>query len=150
MNFPHSFSAVAMLCGVAIIASGAGDEGRMPNLNGAVSSSFPLRRAASHCSERCAGQLLDVSFIDSLRELPYMKAWATRYKDAGLVVIGVHAPEFGFETDPANVKNAASDLKVSYPIPIDSNDSIGEPSATNTGPRTTSSTQRGEPLSPLR
>jgi thiol-disulfide isomerase/thioredoxin len=64
------------------------------------------------------------SCINSLRELPYMKAWAAKYKDSGLVVIGVHAPEFGFETDPANVKDAVSDLKVSYPIPIDSNHSI--------------------------
>jgi hypothetical protein len=53
-----------------------------------------------------------------------MKAWAEKYKDAGLVVIGVHAPEFGFEKDLANVKNAVSDLKVAYPVPIDSNHSI--------------------------
>ncbi len=53
-----------------------------------------------------------------------MKAGAAKYKDAGLVVIGVHAPEFGFEKDPANVKNAISDLKVPYPIPIDSDHSI--------------------------
>jgi len=53
-----------------------------------------------------------------------MKAWAAKYKDAGLVVIGVHAPEFGFETNPANVKTAVSELKVTYPIPIDSDHSI--------------------------
>ncbi len=125
MNFPHSFSAVAMLCGVAMIASGAGDEGRMPNLDGAVSwlNSTPLS------SKSLLGKVVLINFwtyscINSLRELPYMKAWAAKYKDAGLVVIGVHAAEFGFETDPANVKNAVSDLKVSYPIPIDSNHSI--------------------------
>ncbi len=125
MNFPHSFSAVAMLCGVAMIASGAGDEGRMPNLDGAVSwlNSTPLS------SKSLLGKVVLINFwtyscINSLRELPYMKAWAAKYKDSGLVVIGVHAPEFGFETDPANVKDAVSDLKVSYPIPIDSNHSI--------------------------
>jgi len=53
-----------------------------------------------------------------------MKAWAAKYKDAGLVVIGVHAPEFGFERDSANVKTAVSDLSITYPIPIDSNHSI--------------------------
>jgi hypothetical protein len=53
-----------------------------------------------------------------------MKAWAAKYKDAGLVVIGVHAPEFDFEKDQTNVKNAVSELKVAYPIPIDSNRSI--------------------------
>jgi thiol-disulfide isomerase/thioredoxin len=64
------------------------------------------------------------SCINSLRELPYIKAWAAKYKDAGLVVIGVHAPEFGFEKDPANVRNAVSDLKVDFPVPIDSGHSI--------------------------
>ena len=64
------------------------------------------------------------SCINSLRELPYMKAWAAKYKGAGLVVIGVHAPEFGFERDPANVKAAVSDLNITYPIPIDSSHSI--------------------------
>jgi len=64
------------------------------------------------------------SCINSLRELPYMKAWAAKYKDAGLVVVGVHAPEFGFEKDPANVKNAVADLKVPYPVTIDSDHSI--------------------------
>src|SRR5262249_31551306 len=64
------------------------------------------------------------SCINSLRELPYMKAWAAKYKDAGLVVVGVHAPEFALERDPANVKNAVEDLKIPYPIPIDSNHAI--------------------------
>jgi hypothetical protein len=53
-----------------------------------------------------------------------MKAWAAKYKDAGLVVIGVHAPEFGFEREQANVKTAVFDLNITYPIPIDSNHSI--------------------------
>src|SRR5581483_11722010 len=43
---------------------------------------------------------------------------------AGLVVVGVHTPEFGFEKDPVNVKHAVSDLNIAYPIPIDSNGSI--------------------------
>lgn len=97
----------------------------MPNLDGAVSwlNSTPLS------SKSLLGKVVLINFwtyscINSLRELPYMKAWAAKYKDSGLVVIGVHAPEFGFETDPANVKDAVSDLKVSYPIPIDSNHSI--------------------------
>jgi thiol-disulfide isomerase/thioredoxin len=125
MNFSHLLSATALLCGVAVVASGAGDEGRMPNLDGAVSwlNSTPLS------SKSLLGKVVLVNFwtyscINSLRELPYMKAWAEKYKDAGLVVIGVHTPEFGFETDPTNVKNAVFDLKVPYPIPIDSNHSI--------------------------
>jgi hypothetical protein len=58
------------------------------------------------------------SYINSLRELPGMKAWAAKYMDAGLGVIGVLAPEFGFETDLANVKNAVADLKVPYGFPV--------------------------------
>jgi len=97
----------------------------MPDLSGAVAwlNFTPLS------SESLRGKVVLVNFwtyscINSLRELPYMKAWAAKYKDAGLVVIGVHAPEFGFEKDPANVKKAVFDLKVAYPIPIDSNHSI--------------------------
>src|SRR5690349_7401458 len=98
---------------------------RMPAFDGAVDwlNSAPLS------SKSLRGKVVLVNFwtyscINSLRELPYMKAWAAKYKDAGLVVIGVHAPEFGFEKDPANVKNAVSDLKVAYPVPIDSSHSI--------------------------
>jgi hypothetical protein len=49
-----------------------------------------------------------------------MKDWAAKYKDAGLVVIGVHTPEFGFEKERANVERAVRDLKVAYPVAIDS------------------------------
>ena len=124
-NFTVWMGAAVFICGVVTIASGAGDEGPMPDLNGAVGwlNSTPLS------SKSLRGKVVLVNFwtyscINSLRELPYMKAWAAKYKDAGLVVIGVHAPEFGFEKDPANVKNAVSDLKVAYPVPIDSSHSI--------------------------
>ena len=124
-KLPYWIGAAVLICGVAVIASGAGDEGPMPDLDGAVAwlNSPPLSNKALR------GKVVLVNFwtyscINSLRELPYMKAWAAKYKDAGLVVIGVHAPEFGFEKDPANVKNAVSDLKVAYPIPIDSSHSI--------------------------
>ncbi len=124
-NLPYLIGATALICGVAMIASGTGDEGGMPDLNGAVAwlNSPPLSNKALR------GKVVVVNFwtyscINSLRELPYMKAWAAKYKDAGLVVMGVHAPEFGFEKDPANVKNAVADLKVPYPVPVDSDHSI--------------------------
>jgi hypothetical protein len=50
-----------------------------------------------------------------------VKSWAAKYKDAGLVVIGVHTPEFSFEKEPANVEDALRDLKVTYPVAIDTN-----------------------------
>jgi thiol-disulfide isomerase/thioredoxin len=101
------------------------DEGRLPNLDGAVGwlNSSPLSR------ESLRGKVVLVNFwtyscINSLRELPYMKAWAAKYKGAGLIVIGVHAPEFGFEKERANVQNAVRDLNVTYPVAIDSNHGI--------------------------
>ncbi len=85
--------AAALICGAIAIASGTGDEGRMPGFDGAVSwlNSTPLK------SQSLRGKVVLVNFwtyscINSLRELPYMKAWAAKYKDAGLVVIGVHTP----------------------------------------------------------
>jgi thiol-disulfide isomerase/thioredoxin len=77
-------------------------------------------------NESLRGKVVLVDFwtyscINSLRNLPYVKAWAAKYKDAGLVVIGVHTPEFAFEKTRANVERAARDLKVTYPVPIDSN-----------------------------
>jgi thiol-disulfide isomerase/thioredoxin len=74
---------------------------------------------------RLRGKVVLVDFwtytcINSLRPLPYVKAWAAKYKDAGLVVIGAHTPEFSFEHERVNVENAVRDLKVAYPVAIDS------------------------------
>ena len=115
----------ALICGVAAIVSGTGDEGRMPDLDGAVA----WLNSTQLSSKSLRGKVVLVNFwtytcINSLRELPYIKAWAAKYKDAGFVVIGVHSPEFAFEKDPVNVKNAVSDLKVVFPVPIDSDHSI--------------------------
>jgi len=57
--------------------------------------------------------------INWLRTLPYVRAWAGKYRKAGLVVIGVHAPEFAFEREPANVAKAIADLGVRYPVALD-------------------------------
>jgi cytochrome c biogenesis protein CcdA/thiol-disulfide isomerase/thioredoxin len=59
------------------------------------------------------------SCINCLRTLPYIKAWNEKYKDSGLVIIGVHTPEFPFEKDEANVRKAVKDLGVVYPVPMD-------------------------------
>jgi cytochrome c biogenesis protein CcdA/thiol-disulfide isomerase/thioredoxin len=59
------------------------------------------------------------SCINCLRALPYVKAWDAKYRKDGLVIIGVHAPEFAFERDPANVAKAVSDLGVRYPVALD-------------------------------
>jgi thiol-disulfide isomerase/thioredoxin len=104
------------------VSAGRADEGPMPDLGGAIGwlNSAPLNRKLL----RRKVVLVDFwtyTCINSLRPLPYVKDWAARYRDAGLVVIGVHTPEFSFEKEPVNVENAIRDLKVSYPVAIDSN-----------------------------
>jgi thiol-disulfide isomerase/thioredoxin len=64
------------------------------------------------------------SCVNWLRTLPYLRAWDERYRDRGLVVVGVHAPEFGFEHDLDNVRRAAGELGVGYPVVIDNDFAI--------------------------
>ena len=97
-----------------------GVEGGFPSLSGATAwlNSPPLT------SESLKGKVVLIDFwtyscINCLRTIPYIKAWAEKYKDHGLVVIGVHTPEFAFERDVDNVRRAVSDLKIGYPVAID-------------------------------
>ncbi len=64
------------------------------------------------------------SCINCLRTLPHVRAWASKYKDHGLVVIGVHSPEFAFERDLGNVRAAVRKLGLTYPVVIDNNFAI--------------------------
>ena len=100
-------------------------EGVMPPLTGAVEwlNSPPLT------AEGLKGKVVLVDFwtyscINCLRAIPYVKAWADKYRDQGLVVIGVHAPEFAFEKDVGNVKKAIGDLGIDYPVAIDNDYAI--------------------------
>ena len=97
-------------------------EGVLPPLDGAVQwfNSPPLTR------EQLQGKVVLVDFwtyscINCIRSIPYVRAWADRYKDQGLVVIGVHAPEFAFERDSANVRKAVADFGIDYPVALDNN-----------------------------
>jgi cytochrome c biogenesis protein CcdA/thiol-disulfide isomerase/thioredoxin len=101
------------------------DEGSLPSLDGAVEwlNSPPLTAAGLR------GKVVVIDFwtyscVNCLRTLPYVRAWAEKYKDQGLVVIGVHAPEFAFEKDIGNVRQAVKDLKVDYPVAIDNDYAI--------------------------
>ncbi|HXX28213.1 MAG TPA: cytochrome c biogenesis protein DipZ [Terriglobales bacterium] len=96
------------------------DEGPMPELDGAAGwlNSPPLSKKSLR------GKIVLIDFwtyscINCLRALPYVEGWAAKYKDAGLVVIGVHTPEFAFEKERANVEKALRDLKVTYPVALD-------------------------------
>src|SRR6267142_585799 len=66
------------------------------------------------------------SCINWLRTLPYVRAWADKYRDQGFVVIGAHTPEFEFETDVDNVRHAMSEMMIDYPVAIDSDYAIWE------------------------
>ena len=59
------------------------------------------------------------SCINCLRTLPYLKAWDEKYRAQGLVIIGVHSPEFSFEKDLQNVERAVRDLGIKYPVALD-------------------------------
>jgi len=90
------------------------------DLSGATAwiNSPPLTLASLH------GKVVLIDFwtyscINCLRTLPYIKAWNEKYKDSGLVVIGVHTPEFPFEKDESNVRKAVRDLGVTYPVAMD-------------------------------
>jgi len=62
--------------------------------------------------------------INWRRQLPYVRAWAERYRDDGLVVVGVHSPEFSFEKNIDNVRWAAKDMRVGYPVAVDNDHAI--------------------------
>src|SRR5919108_5838368 len=69
-------------------------------------------------------QFWTYSCINWIRTLPYVSAWAGKYRDKGLVVIAVHAPEFGFEKQLPNVRWAAENFEVDYPIAVDNDFAI--------------------------
>jgi thiol-disulfide isomerase/thioredoxin len=94
----------------------------LPSFAGAVGwlNSKPLTPAGLR------GKVVLVQFwtytcVNWLRTLPYVRAWAEKYKDKGLVVIGVHTPEFGFEKNIDNIRRAMKEMGIEYPVAIDSN-----------------------------
>jgi thiol-disulfide isomerase/thioredoxin len=110
-------------------------EGRLPSLSGAVAwvNSPPLT------PQELKGKVVVVDFwtyscINCLRAIPYVRAWAEKYKDEGLVVIGVHTPEFAFEKNIDNVKKAVADLRIRFPVAIDNNYAIWQAFSNNYWP----------------
>ena len=103
-------------------SSGLPVEGRLASFDGAVQwlNSAPLT------GDQLRGKVTLVYFwtyscINCIRTLPYLRAWADKYKDQGLTVVGVHTPEFAFEKSPENVTRAVSGFRVNFPVAIDSN-----------------------------
>jgi cytochrome c biogenesis protein CcdA/thiol-disulfide isomerase/thioredoxin len=105
---------------VAVAGSDLPVEGVMPPLTGATLwlNSPPLT------PQQLRGKVVLVDFwtyscINCLRSLPYVRAWEQKYKDHGLVVIGIHSPEFAFEKEESNVRQAVKDLGITYPVAMD-------------------------------
>ena len=129
MKLNRTFAAVTLAVAtfLAVAAGGKepvklGIEGALPPFEGVTEwiNSPPLT------PEMLRGKVVLVniwtySCINSLRPLPYLRAWAEKYKDAGLMVIGVHSPEFQFETVSANVHRATVDHRIAFPVAVDSN-----------------------------
>jgi len=107
-------------------ADGAAEmTGELPPLTGAAGwlNSAPLTR------EALRGKVVVVDFwtyscINCLRALPYTNAWYRHYKDSGLVLIGVHSPEFAFEKNPDNVRAAVKKFGIEYPVALDNDFAI--------------------------
>ncbi len=100
-------------------------EGELPSLGGVTRwlNSPPLTAAGLR------GKVVLIQFwtytcINWLRSLPYVRAWAEKYKEHGLVVIGVHSPEFAFEKAIDNVRQATREMRIDYPIAVDSEHAI--------------------------
>jgi thiol-disulfide isomerase/thioredoxin len=100
-------------------------EGGLPSFEGATGwlNSPPVTPAGLR------GNVVLVDFwtytcVNWLRQLPYVRAWAGKYAGHGLVVLGVHTPEFGFEHNADNVRRAVKDMRVDYPVAIDNDYAI--------------------------
>ena len=95
-------------------------EGRFPSLE----ELGPWINSAPLSPEQLKGKVVLIDFwtyscINCIRSIPYVRAWQEAYADDGLVVIGVHAPEFAFERNPENVRKAVADLGIRYPVALD-------------------------------
>jgi len=100
-------------------------EGELPSLGGATGwLNSPALTAAELRGKVVLVDIWTYTCINWLRQLPYVRAWAEKYKDQGVVVIGVHSPEFPFEKDVDNVRRAAKAMRVDYPIAIDSDHEV--------------------------
>jgi thiol-disulfide isomerase/thioredoxin len=97
-------------------------EGNLPALDGATAwiNSQPLK-AADLRGKVVLFEFWTYTCINWRRQLPYVRAWADKYRDKGLVVIGVHSPEFAFEKNIDNVRRETKEIRVPFPVAVDSN-----------------------------
>jgi thiol-disulfide isomerase/thioredoxin len=106
-------------------SSASYDERTLSSLKGAIGwVGSPALSSADLRGKVVLVEFLTFTCINWLRTLPYVRAWAHKYGNSGLVVIGAHTPEFGFEKDPANARSALQRLNVDFPVAIDSDFAI--------------------------
>ena len=112
--------------GIAAARQGAGDDAPLPvePLHPSFDGATAWLGSAPLTLDGLRGKVVLVDFwtyscINCLRTLPYVRAWARTYASRGLVVVGVHAPEFEFEHDPQRVRQAMRDLHADWPVAID-------------------------------
>lgn len=137
----HLLVATLVACGTAgLIAALAAERAAWSSTGAAVASTLqddlaPLGTAnewlnsSPLTAENVRGKVVVVQFwtyscINWLRTLPYVRGWAEKYKDQGLVVVGVHSPEFEFEKDVDNIRRYSKEMGIGYPVAIDSDFSI--------------------------
>jgi thiol-disulfide isomerase/thioredoxin len=100
-------------------------EGHLPGFDGATGwLNSPPVTAGGLRGRVVLVQFWTYTCINWLRTLPYLRAWAGNYQDQGLVVVGVHTPEFDFEQDLDNVRQQVKDLRVTYPVAVDNDYAI--------------------------
>ena len=111
--------------GNAPVVSSPPIEGEMPSLGGAsLWLNTPPLTAPGLRGKVVLVDFWTYSCINWLRTLPHVRAWADKYKSQGLVVIGVHSPEFEFEKNLDNIRQAVKDMRVDYPVAIDSEHAV--------------------------
>src|SRR4051812_2578051 len=118
-----SGTAMVLTAGLGFAASARGQSSRAGAMTAFAGATAWLNSAPLGAAE-LRGKVVLVNFwnftcINWLRQRPYVRAWADKYQDRGLVVIGVHAPEFAFEKNLDDVRRDIKDARIDYPIAVD-------------------------------
>jgi len=118
-----------MAAGGSMRAAGADADLAPENIDPTLAGGGPWFNSAPLTMQALRGKVVLIDFwtyscINCLREIPYVRAWAARYAAQGLVIIGVHTPEFAFEKSESNVRDAVKKLNIGYPVVMDSNYAI--------------------------
>ncbi|HZF20189.1 MAG TPA: thioredoxin family protein [Burkholderiales bacterium] len=120
----HQLLLAAVLAGAAPLATTQDSKPSVKGISPAFKGATEWLNTRPLTGDDLRGKVVLVEFwtytcINWLRTMPYVRAWSEKYKDRGLVVIGVHTPEFPFEHDPSNVRRAVKEMQIAFPVAID-------------------------------